>query len=116
MTDEITININGVFYTKDEIKASDELKKHLLKKLKYEQQKIKRREYSNKRYHENPEKYKKLSTEYMRRRYNNDPEFKAKKLAQIKARHDALYLQEFRNKVGRPSKYNLDEELNLNAC
>ena len=52
----------------------------------------------------------------MRRRYNNDPEFKAKKLAQIKARHDALYLPELRNKVGRPSKYNLDEELNLNAC
>ena len=116
MTDEITININGVFYTKDEIKASDELKKQLLKKLKYEQQKIKQREYSNKRYHENPEKYKKLSTEYMRRRYNNDPEFKAKKLAQIKARHDALYLPELRNPVGRPSKYNLDEELNLHTC
>ena len=28
MTEEITININGVFYTKDEIKESDELKKN----------------------------------------------------------------------------------------
>ena len=58
----------------------------------------------------------KKQREYMRKRYNNDPEFRAKKLAQIKARHDALYLSELRNKVGRPSKYNLDEELNLNAC
>ena len=36
------------------------------KKLKYEHRKIQQREYSKKRYHQNPEKYKKLSTEYMR--------------------------------------------------
>ena len=49
MTEEITININGVFYTKDKIKESDELKKQLLKILKYEQHKIKQREYERKK-------------------------------------------------------------------
>ena len=116
MTEEITININGVFYTKDEIKASDALRKQLLKILKYEQHKIKQREYERKKKLENPDEIRKKQREYMRKRYNSDPEFRDKKLAQIKARHDALYLPEFRNPVGRPSKYNLDEELNLHTC
>ena len=81
MTDEITININGVFYTKDEIKASDALKKQLLKILKYEQHKIKQREYERKKKLENPDEIRKKQREYMRKRYNNDPEFRAKKLA-----------------------------------
>ena len=116
MTEEITININGVFYTKDEIKESDELKKQLLKILKYEQHKIKQREYERKKKLDNPDEFRKKHREYMRKRYNSDPEFKAKKLAQIKARHDALFLPELRKPVGRPPKFNLDEELNLNAC
>lgn len=115
-SNELKYNINGVFYTKQEIKESNELKKELLKICKYE----KLKEYNKLRMRElrknEPEKYKELSRNYMNKRYKEDIEFreqKKEKTRQLREKKALLLLPNMKKPRGRPHSLLLDDNLNL---
>ena len=115
-SNELKYNINGVFYTKQEIKESNELKKELLKICKYE----KLKEYNKLRIRElrknEPEKYKELSRNYMNKRYKEDIEFreqKKEKTRQLREKKALLLLPNMKKPRGRPHSLLLDDNLNL---
>jgi hypothetical protein len=110
--------INNIEYTKDEIEATPELKKELLKQLRKEHLLIYSREYAKKNRQINKEKIRIYNREYQKKRYHEDEEYRNKmKTYQNEylckkgvATDGILYVK---LDVGRPSKYKLDDQLNL---
>ena len=108
-------NIQGVLYSKDDIKDSNELKKELFKMLKYEEHKKYVRDRARQALIEDPEKVRKQKREYAKKRYNEDPEYKLKTLQKMKERRDAIFLPELRQPRGRPERFYLDDNFDLLA-
>ena len=106
-TNEGKVKLHDVFYTKEQILNSDELKKEYIKYLQYEKKKSYQKEYNKKYIEQNKEKVKEYARDYMRNRYHADPAFREKLLARKRVK------PENKKSMGRPHKYNLDENLNL---
>lgn len=101
------IKLHDVYYTKDEILSSEELKKEYVKYLQH-QKKLKYQIKYNKTYIEkNKDKVREYARNYMRERYNEDPEFREKVLARKRVK------PENKKSMGRPLKYTIDENFNL---
>jgi len=104
---EESIKLNDVFYTKEQILNNEELKKEFIKYVQYERKKQKCREYKKTYVEKNKEKIREYSRKYMRDKYNSDPIFREKVLERKRVK------PEDKKPMGRPLKYDLDNELNL---
>lgn len=105
--EESIIKLNDVFYTKEQILNSNELKNEYIKYIQYERKKQKCREYKKIYVEKNKDKIREYSRKYMRDKYNSNPEFREKVLQRKRVK------AEDRKPMGRPLKYDLDNELNL---
>lgn len=110
--------INDTEYTKEEIQATRELQKELLKQLRKEHLKIINRENARKFRQENKEKVRAYNREYQKTKYQDNEIYR-----NYRKNYQKEYLEKkgvgldgilnIKLDVGRPSKFKLDEELNL---
>ena len=107
--------INTVEYTKQQIEDDTELKKIYYHQLRKEARRIASCISQKKYRQEHKDKIKEYNKTYQLKKYNSDPEYKKKRLEQQREYTEKknLYTSFPKLPVGRPSKYALDDELNL---